>query len=715
MINFQKELNEEQYQVVTGGDGYALVLAGAGSGKTRTITYRVAYLLEKGIKPENILLLTFTNKAAKEMLSRVESLTGKDNTHSQPAGFSGKKVVSGIWGGTFHAMANRILRHFAELVGYKINYSVLDEDDSVTLLKSCVKDLHLDGSQRFPSVSIIKNLYSFSRNSLMPLDETLEIKMPHFLGVGENIKEVCALYQKKKKESNVMDFDDLLFFWLEILEGKFSVIPAEAGIHGSPVKPGMTGKNEILNKIASQFYYILIDEYQDTNRLQAEIVKLLASRHHNLLVVGDDAQSIYSFRAADINNILDFPKDFKSVKIFHLTVNYRSTPNILNLANGVIAQNKRQFSKNLKSKMEAECAPQLITSGTPYAEADFIVKKIMDMLEAGRKLNNMAVLFRAAFHAQILEMELAKNNIPYEMRGGLKFFERAHVKDAISILRIVNNLKDELAWLRVLEIFHGIGHETAKVIINEAKKINDLKSLLIGGVKEKLSGKAQRGWEDFVSLAKKLEPGQNLNPGELVIMIVNSVYADYLKERYENADDRLDDIRQLVFYAKKHKSLNNFLSEIALDESIGRKKDKDEKERLVLSTIHQAKGLEWETVFLINLADGAFPNERALKEDYGEEEERRLFYVGITRAKRSLFLSYPSTGIKMNYNRPSIFLEEIKDDLVEKKIQDAFGEFNDGLPVIQLLEEDGDSFKKKVEEKKKDWRSRSFLKSIEEL
>ncbi|MBI5732319.1 MAG: ATP-dependent helicase [Candidatus Magasanikbacteria bacterium] len=674
MIDFKKELNKEQLEVAENGDGYCLVLAGAGSGKTRTITYRVAYLLEKGVKPENILLLTFTNKAAKEMIERVEKLTGA------------KKEKNVLWRGTFHAVANRLLRHLAALVGYQINYSVLDEDDSETLLKSCVKDLHLDGSRRFPSVSVIKSLYSFSRNSLTPLDEVLEIKAPHFLGAAENVKEVCALYQKKKKETNAMDFDDLLCFWLEIL-----------------------GNPDILNKIAGQFHFILIDEYQDTNRLQAAIVKKIASRHHNLLVVGDDAQSIYSFRAADINNILEFPKEFKGVRIFHLTTNYRSTPNILDLANEVIAQNKKQFSKNLKSRMPVAQAPQLIMAGTPYAEAGFIVKKIFAMREAGRKLNNMAVLFRAAFHAQILEMELAKNGIPYEMRGGLRFFERAHVKDAISLLRVINNLKDELAWFRVLEIFQGIGQETAKVIINEAKRSAGLKGLLTGGIKQKLSGRAERGWEDFVSLAKELEAKQKSSPGELVEIIADSVYADYLKEKFENADDRLDDIRQLAFYAKNHKSLNNFLSEIALDESLGRKKDKDGKERLILSTIHQAKGLEWETVFLINLADGAFPNERALKEAGGEEEERRLFYVGITRAKSNLFLTFPSTGSRFNFQRPSPFLEEIRSGLLEKKMDDAFGEFSEELPTIQLADD------AEVSTPAGDWRKREFLRRLEEL
>ncbi|MCX6779208.1 MAG: ATP-dependent helicase [Candidatus Magasanikbacteria bacterium] len=675
MINFQKELNKEQNEAVINGDGYCLVLAGAGSGKTRTITYRVAYLLEKGVKPENILLLTFTNRAAKEMLSRVETLTGKKPEK--------------LWGGTYHSIANRILRHFGEIIGYPANFTVLDADDSKTLMKSGIKDLHLDGSTRFPSVNIIHNLFSFSRNSLMSISDVVESKFPHLLRYEESMKDVCALYQKKKKESNVMDFDDLLSYWLEILNNP-----------------------DVLKKIAEQFHYVLIDEFQDTNRLQAAIVKKLSSIHNNLLVVGDDAQSIYAFRAADINNILDFPKNFPKAKVHRLVINYRSTPNILDLANDVISQNKKQFPKELQSKLKSAEQPQLITVNNPYTEAEFISQKVVNLAKAGNKLQSIAVLFRAAFHAQMLEIELAKMGIPYEMRGGLKFFERAHIKDVLSLLRLINNGKDEIAWFRVLEIFQGIGHETAKIIIGEARKAKDFSQLFLGGVREKLSKTAQRGWDDFASIAKILDQKRKGNPGEIITELVESVYSDYLKERYENADDRLDDIRQLSFYAKNHKTLNNFLSEIALDESYSKKKD-DTRDRLVLSTIHQSKGLEWDSVFLINLANGCFPNERAMKEDGGEEEERRLFYVGITRAKQNLFITYPMTGSKMNYNQLSPFIEEIKEELIEKKIQGGLGEISDEFPTIQIDDDSAPAFLKK--NKKIKTRPGEFLRSIEDL
>ena len=674
MIDFKKELNSEQLEVVANGDGYCLVLAGAGSGKTRVITYRVACLLEKGVKPENILLLTFTNKAAKEMLSRVEKIIGKK--------------PDGLWGGTFHAIANRILRATAPLLGYQSNFSVLDQDDSETLLKSCVKELHFFDSKRFPSAGLIHSLYSFSRNAQITLTEAVDWKNSSFSRVAGDIEEATNLYQKKKKSSNVMDFDDLLVNWHEVLQ-----------------------KPTVLKKLADQFQYILIDEYQDTNRLQAAIVKLLASVHKNLLVVGDDAQSIYSFRAADINNILEFPKEFPKAKIFRLETNYRSTPNILNLANDVISQNKKQFKKKLKSHLAELAHPQVAVFDSPFAEANFIRQRVRELQEAGHALRDLAVLFRAAFHAQILEIELAKAGIPYEMRGGMRFFERAHIKDTISILRVVNNLKDEIAWFRVLEIFQGIGHETARMIITKARQSKDLPELFISGIRDGLNKNAQKGWDDFVSIAKILNEKKDQSAGDAVEGILKSVYADYLEDKYENAKDRLDDIKQLGWYAKGQKSLNHFLSDIALDESFGKKNARENQDRLVLSTIHQAKGLEWEAVFLINLASGCFPNERALGEPGGEEEERRLFYVGITRAKRHLYLTYPTTGQRMNYNRPSPFLEDIKDGLIDRKVSDGLGGFTDELPTIQIEEMTTPAPKKK----KIDWRVKSFLKDIEDL
>lgn len=679
MIDFQKELNAEQYEAVANGDGYCLVLAGAGSGKTRTITYRVAYLLEKGVKPENILLLTFTNKAAKEMIERVKNIMGGKLTED------GRDLTSLIWQGTFHAIANRYLRQYAKKIGYESNFTVLDDDDSTTLLKSCFKILHLEGSKKVPSVPMIKVIYSFSRNAQTPVEEVLQDKFENYLSALDNVREIIALYEKRKKESNVMDFDDLLVNWWQLLQDK-----------------------ELLQKIASQFHYVLIDEYQDTNKLQSSIVRLLSSVHNNLLVVGDDAQSIYSFRAADISNILEFPKKFPNAKVFRLETNYRSTPNILNLANNVIAQNKNQFKKELRSLLLPQVRPQVVVINSAAKEAEFIVKRISQLKEGGHKMKNVAVLFRAAFHAQPLEMLLAQSGISYEMRGGMRFFDRAHIKDTISFLRLVNNFKDEIAWWRVLEMFEGIGAETAKVIIKEVKKVDSLKIFLEQGLPMQISAKAQRGWKDFMSIANDLGRVEQ-TPQALIAMVAESVYYSVLRDRYENAEDRLEEIKQFGFYAKNQDNLNRFLSDITLDENYNKSKD-DTRDRLVLSTIHQSKGLEWDVVFLINLSEGAFPNERALTEEGGEEEERRLFYVGITRAKNKLYLTYPVVNSRFATVRPSPFLQDIDEALVEKKMIDEYGgsvSLDNDLPTIQV----GDDVPRQTKPTG-DWRKRSFLMDV---
>lgn len=631
MISFEKELNPQQLAVVTEGNGPCLVLAGAGSGKTRTATYRVAYLLAKGIKPENIMLLTFTNRAAKEMIARVESLSGSANT-------------KGLWAGTFHAIANRVLRHNAALLGYKPNFSVLDEDDAETLIKSCIKELGYEANtKRSPSAHLIKTWHSFATNAQLSLREVLEMKAPHLAAVADQVEEIVARYVLRKKEANAMDFDDLLTKWLELLD-----------------------QPDFKDKFARQFKYVLVDEYQDTNKIQSAIVKHLASVHGNLLVVGDDAQSIYSFRAADINNILQFEKDYPQAKIYRLEINYRSTPDILNLANHVISQNQRQYQKILTSPLKAKVKPTVIQTNTPNEEAEVIISRIMELKLAGHKLKNMAVLFRAAFHAQVLEMELNRHGLPYDFRGGLRFFDRAHVKDVLAFLRLMDNPRDMIAWLRVLENFQGIGPNTAKAIIAQAQTISELKDIIMQDFSAVLNKLSTRGWEDFKSLLGSMLKTKAQKPGELLDAIAESVYADYLKDKYENAEDRIEDIRQLASFAGQQKSLTAFLSDVSLDESYG-DKNKDERDRLVLSTVHQAKGLEWEAVFLINLVAGAFPNERAMNEPGGEEEERRLFYVGITRAKSHLCLTYPMISARFEYNRPSDFVTALKRDLVDHK------------------------------------------------
>ncbi|MFA5770722.1 MAG: UvrD-helicase domain-containing protein, partial [Patescibacteria group bacterium] len=456
MINYEQELNKEQLDVIKNSDGPCLVLAGAGSGKTRTITYRVAYLLEKGVLPEQILLVTFTNRAAHEMIERVQTLTNTE--------------LPLPWSGTFHHIANKILRQYATHLGYKNNFTVLDADDSQALIKMCIKEFKT--TDRFPSAKVVSAIISFSRNSQKNIEETVEERFSAWWHLSKTISDVYSRYEHKKKEGNVMDFDDLLI--------NLALLLNDQGIQ---------------EKFSNQFKYILVDEYQDTNKLQANIIDKLAKIHRNILVVGDDAQSIYSFRAADIKNILNFEEKYPDAKIFRLETNYRSHQEILSLANGVIINNRNQYSKQLKAIKENGIKPNLYPKNDQSDEAEFVVKKINELIEQGIAPHNIAILFRAAHHSQMLEMELAKVGILYDYRGGLRFFDRAHIKDVLSYLRILNNLSDTAAWLRVLLREEGIGPTAANKIINAVQKLEKVEDLK--NIGQMLGGKAQLGFNNF--------------------------------------------------------------------------------------------------------------------------------------------------------------------------------------------------------------------------
>ncbi|OGH88545.1 MAG: hypothetical protein A2537_00210 [Candidatus Magasanikbacteria bacterium RIFOXYD2_FULL_36_9] len=632
MINFEQELNEEQLNVVKNGDGPCLVLAGAGSGKTRTITYRVAYLLEKGVPPENILLVTFTNRAAHEMIERVQTLTGTE----QPL----------PWSGTFHHIANKILRQYSTHLGYKNNFTVLDADDSQALIKLCIKEFKT--TDRFPSAKVVSAIISFSRNSQKDIETTIEEKFSAWWHLSSTIRDVYSRYEQKKKEGNVMDFDDLLINLGLLLN-----------IQG------------IQEKFSNQFKYILVDEYQDTNKLQASIIDKLAKIHRNILVVGDDAQSIYSFRAADIKNILNFEEKYPEAKIFRLETNYRSHQEILSLANDIISNNRHQYPKQLKAIKAEGIKPHLYPKNDQSDEAEFVVKQIKNLIEKGTSAHDIAILFRAAHHSQMLEMELAKAGILYDYRGGLRFFDRAHIKDVLSYLRILNNLADTAAWLRVLLREEGIGPTAANKIINAVQKLEKVEDLKQLG--EMLGGKAQLGFNNFLKIFEVLLEAYipENNPGDLVDAIVNSRYSDYLATEYTDSEDRKKDLEQMAIFAAKHKNLTSFLTEASLQESFAKPavinlKPAEQQKRLVLSTIHQAKGLEWEAVFIINVANDAFPNSRSASEPNGLEEERRLLYVAITRAKKHLTLTYPMSTESWGATAgPSIFLTEISPELID--------------------------------------------------
>ncbi|MBI4457735.1 ATP-dependent helicase [Candidatus Uhrbacteria bacterium] len=655
-IDYKKELNAEQYAVVSGGDGPCLVLAGAGSGKTRTIVYRVAYLIEHGVRPEEILLLTFTNKAAAEMMSRIAELTGGDSHARFARGQS-------PWGGTFHSIANRILRAYGTQIGFTPNFTILDQEDSRDLVKACIRELGYDNkTRRFPSASVIQSVLSYARNAMRPLDETVERKHPGLSKTLEEIGRVAELYMRKKRQANAMDFDDMLEHLSELL----------------------TREPMIRAALSRRFRYVLVDEYQDTNRLQAAIVRQLASHHNNVLVVGDDAQSIYSFRAAEIRNILDFSRDFPGAKTFRLETNYRSTPEILNLANEVIAKNTEQFPKELRSVRPPAVKPMVAPAASTGREAEYVADRIAELLESGVPAKEIAVLFRAAHHSQALEFELMKRNLAYDYRGGIRFFERAHVKDALALLRVSANIVDEAAWLRLLRIQTGIGDVSAAKVFGLIRAEGSLAKVIQAPIEMAVSNKAAAGWRDLRALLEDAVAAEG-RAASLVRAVLDSAYVEYLENEYPDARERLDDLEELARFAEGYEAVGDFLAEIALDDAKASGRNAGKINGVVLSTIHQAKGLEWEAVFIIHLNDAGFPNRRAAAEDGGLEEERRLFYVAVTRAKKHLTLSYPATVARDSFELagPSMFLEEIDQSSLDRSLVDGAAGGTDDWPVYE--------------------------------
>jgi len=650
-IDFQSELNSEQLKVVLEGDGPCLVLAGAGSGKTRTLVYRVSYLLKKGIDPKNILLVTFTNKAAKEMLERIESLLGCE--------------ASGIWGGTFHHIGNRLLRMYGKSIGINQNFTILDSEDSLTLIKNSLCLAHPPEDKYFPKAKVIAGIISLSANLSRSIKEVLEDRYGHLKEeYYPIIINTAEIYKQRKEVSNSLDFDDLLLNWNKLL----------------------TNSPEVRERLCRQFKYILVDEYQDINQLQNQIIVNIAEPQNNVLVVGDDAQSIYGFRGADVNNILQFPNIFPEAKVFRLEVNYRSTPEILELANYSINQNNNKFEKHLSAVNESRQKPSLSALTDLYQQADFICQKILDLQrDEDYSLNDIAVLFRSHFQSLELEMELNKRNIPYQMRGGLRFFEQAHVKDTLAHLRILVNLKDQVSWLRILSMQPGIGDATSERIWNYISEFSSLEEIINSDLK--LGSKALSGWQGLKRILAQLKNIDVDDIPTLIQTVLDYGYENYLKANFENYNDRLEDLEQLVNFTASYDSTEKFLSETALTEKFkgGSKEDYQDgaEEAVILSTIHQAKGLEWKAVFVVGLCDGQFPHAKVYDKPQEMEEERRLFYVAVTRAKEQLYLTYPLFGVGDSIAQPSQFIKELKSNLYEK----LDIEEDDGEDVIYVDEE----------------------------
>ena len=637
-IDYASYLNPEQLAAVTSADGPSLVIAGAGSGKTRVVTYRVAYLLEKGIPPSRIMLLTFTNRAAREMLHRVELLI--------------KGEARRVWGGTFHHIGNIILRQYGNALNINNNFTILDSEDTKALIDSCITELNLRTDKMFPKGKIVLEAISRSTGSERTIADVVENDFSYLLVFAEEIEKAAQLYIKKKRTMNLVDFDDLLYYWKKIMVE----IPA------------------VREKLSERFLHLLVDEYQDTNRIQAEIIDLMASAHRNLMVVGDDAQSIYSFRGACFDNIINFPEKYPDTKVFKLTTNYRSTEEILSLANESIAFNRRQFPKTLNSLQRKGALPALVPLENLSQEAEFAAKRILDLIDEGVPMKEIAVLYRSHYQSMELQMELTRKRIPYEVRSGLRFFEQAHIKDIISYLRAALNPMDEISWIRILRLIPGIGNITAKKVWEFIKASeNPLETAASDNIMKLLSRRARDNWTTYKISIETLK-GDNIlnNPSEAIREILDNGYNAYLQSSYENYEDRIEDIEQLSNYSEHFSSTWEFLSDLALLTSVQTEdvvEPEEEAEAIVLSTIHRAKGLEWSRVFIIGLTDGSFPSAKSMGSLEGEEEERRVFYVAVTRAKDELYLCYPVMDNRWHdsaiVKRPSPFIQELPEKTYE--------------------------------------------------
>ncbi|HZZ18946.1 MAG TPA: ATP-dependent helicase [Opitutaceae bacterium] len=644
-IDFRAQLNDEQFAAVTAEPGPLLILAGAGSGKTRTLTYRVAWLLSQGVRPGEILLLTFTNKAAKEMLHRVHELSG-----IEPRRF---------WGGTFHSIGHRTLRMFGDAIGLAKNFTILDAEESERLLKQTVEsqDRTFFKDKTRPKPGPLFGVISLARNTQLTTEATVQKYFPHYSDIAERLPAFAKAYELRKREQKVCDYDDLLELWLSLLKQ-------------SP---------EVATYFSHRFRHVLVDEYQDTNTLQAQIVDTIAS-HHRVMAVGDDAQCIYSWRGANFENIMSYPERHPGTVIHRIETNYRSTPEILNLANGVLmAQPKgRHFDKELRAARGHMEKPFVVQTLDDKEQADFIVKRVRSLHEdEGVSLSQIAVLYRSHFLAVEVQIALARADIPYHITSGVKFFERQHIRDLVALLRFVYNPSDTQAWERVAVLLPKVGEKGAQKIhaaaLTEARDFqkNFVDALAAEDVHAKVPKDARVDWEALVASLKQVyEAMQTGKPAATVETAIDGWYGDYLKGAYADYQDRLDELTALVGFAQKYDEMQDFLAQILLlnSETSDRSADPD-MEAMKLTTVHQAKGLEYDVVFVIGLADGQFPGRRSI-EAGDVEEERRLFYVSVTRARNELYLSYPKIASRPGPGglmlTPSRFLQELSPDLYQQ-------------------------------------------------
>ena len=608
--DFSTELNSHQHAAATHGEGPLLIVAGAGSGKTRTLVYRVAHLVDRGVRPERILLLTFTRRAAHEMLSRAERLIGSASRNVQ--------------GGTFHATAHRLLRRFGPFAGLPKDFSIMDQGDSADLMQISRAALGFGaGAKRFPKKETLHHVYSRHVNTSIAMEDIVRDEYPRFIEYIPDFTRLYADYTLRKQERNLVDYDDLLLLWAMLLEAS----------------PDLAGD------IAGLYDHILVDEYQDTNALQARILRGMARAHSNVTVVGDDAQSIYSFRGATIRNILDFPVQFPGTTVVTLDRNYRSTPQILDTSNTLIAPAGERFAKTLWTERSPAERPTLVTARDEPQQTRYVVDRILELHEEGIALRNIAVLFRAGYMSADLEIELANRKIPFEKWGGLKFLEAAHVKDVLAFLRVLENPRDEVSWYRLLLLLPGVGDATARAAM-DALAAAAWDSAAFGAYVP--PPRARAAHASLVALLNGLRAAPQLDEAKVAREIghVRTMYDAILRDRFDRPEPRLADLDQLQTIAAGFPDRTTFLSALALEpptatQDFAAVSSDSEDDTLVLSTVHSAKGKEWDAVFVISAVDGLFPSARSLGSDEESEEERRLMYVAMTRARNHLSVVHP--------------------------------------------------------------------------
>ncbi|HET6974697.1 MAG TPA: UvrD-helicase domain-containing protein [Pyrinomonadaceae bacterium] len=615
VVDYEKELNEAQFKAVTTTEGPLLIVAGAGTGKTRTLVYRVARLVEIGAKPESILLMTFTRRAAASMLTRAAALADAR--------------CQRVSGGTFHSLGHSALRKFADQAGVQKNFTVLDQSDTEDLIDLLRRQIRISKAQHFPRKRTIAAIFSMMVNKVQSLKQVLNQQYPQFVDERRNLETLFQAFEEFKRSRHMLTYDDLLVRFREALENSA----------------------EMREQISDQYRYIMVDEYQDTNKLQAQIVKLMTAQHDNVAVVGDEFQSIYSFRGASHRNMLEFPKLFPSAQIIKLEENFRSTQPILDVANAIIADVKESFKKRLYSQIEGGVAPVVVSARDENEQSRFVAQRIAELRDEGTPLSEIAVLFRSSSHSFDLEIELGKQGIPFRKFGGIRFAESAHIKDALSFLRVIVKPSDTLSWFRALKLIDHVGDATVYQILEhlgvEQREVRSARTK--AGLFKKLirfparaAYKAQllRLARVFVTMLESKTPSEQLSA-------VLRFYKPLLKNKYDDVQRRGRDLEHLQTIAKRYKTSAKLLDDIALDptEAVQDNTPRRSSGFVTLSTVHSAKGLEWDNLFVIWMTDGWFPSSRFQDEFDDYDEERRLLYVATTRAKKELHFVYPAVDV----------------------------------------------------------------------